>query len=126
MGTPAWWPELIAIPGVNDPQKLAHKIWASFYIPEVRMRTSLEQEYTAPPTPKCLNRNAFLPDELSYQDIWQQLVLLMVAYARSLQYWAEKLNPPKSPDLCPLAGSVVELRETVQEHVTAVEWINQV
>ena len=35
-----------------------------------------------------------------------------------LQYCAEELNMPESPDLCPLAGSVVELRETVQEYVT--------
>ena len=75
-----------------------------------------------PPAPKCLNRNAFLPDELSYQDIWQQPILLMVAYAWGLQYWVEKLNLPESPDLCPLAGSVVELRETVQEHVTFTNW----
>ena len=86
------------------------------------MRAFLEQEYTVPPTPKCLNRNTFLLDELSYQDIWQQLTLLMVAYARGLQYWAEKLNLPRSLDLHPLAGSVVELRETVQEHVTFNHW----
>ena len=86
------------------------------------MRASLEQEYTAPPAPRCLNRNAFLRDEMSYQDIWQQLILLMVAYARGLQYWAEKLNSLESPDLCPLPGSVVELRETVWEHVTFTNW----
>ena len=113
LGIPTWWPELKAILGVTDPQKLAHKIQASFYIPEVRMRASLGQEYTAPPAPKCLSRNTFIPDELSYQDIQQQLTLLTVAYARGLQYWAEKLNLPRSPDLCPLAGSIVELRETV-------------
>ena len=112
LSTPAWWSELTAILGVKDPQKLAHKIWASFSIPEVRMRAFLEQEYTAPPSPKCLDRNAFLPDELSYQDVWPHLVL-MVAYARGLQYWVEKLNLLESPDFCPLAGSVVELRETV-------------
>ena len=69
LGTPTWWPELKAIPGVTDPQKLACKIQASFYIPKVRMRASLGQEYTMPPAPKCLSRNAFLPDELSYQDV---------------------------------------------------------
>ena len=26
LGTPTWWPELKAIMGVTDPQKLAHKI----------------------------------------------------------------------------------------------------
>ena len=86
------------------------------------MRASLEQGYTAPPDPKCLNRNAFLPDELSYKDIWQQLTLLMVAYARGLQYWVKKLNRPRSLDLHPLPGSVVELRETVQEYATFNHW----
>ena len=41
-----------------------------------------------------------------YQDVRQQPFLLTVAYARGLQYWAEELNPPESPDSCPLAGSV--------------------
>ena len=86
------------------------------------MRTFLEQEYTVPPAPKCLNRNAFLLDELSYQDIQQQPTLLTVAYTRGLQYWVEKLNPSRSLDFHPLAGSVVELRETVQEHVTFNHW----
>ena len=60
LGTPAWWSELTAILGIKDPQKLAHRIWASFYIPKVKMRAFLEQEYTAPPAPqmpqqKCLS-----------------------------------------------------------------------
>ena len=118
LGTPTWWTELKAIPGIKDPWKLALKIRASFYIPEVRMRVLLEPEYTAPPAPKSLNKNAFLPDELPYQDMWQQQALLTIAYARSLQYWVEKCSPPKSLDLHPLVGSVVQLRETVGEHVT--------
>ena len=82
------------------------------------MRALLEPEYTALPTPRSLNRNASLPDELSYQDLWQQPVLLMIAYARSLQYWAEKQSMQRSPDLHPLVGSVVKLWEAVGEHVT--------
>ena len=39
-----------------------------------------------------------------------------------LQYWAEEFNLPESPDSCPLTESVVELRETVQEHVTFTNW----
>ena len=73
LGTPAWWSDLKAIPGVKDLQKLAHKIRASFYIPKVRMRASPDQQYTVPPAPKCLSRSAFIPDELSYQDVHQQL-----------------------------------------------------
>ena len=59
-----------------------------------------------PPASKCLSRNTFLPDELSYQDAQQQMTLLMVAYARGLQYWVEKLKPPRSWDLHFLARSV--------------------
>ena len=61
VSTPAWWVELGAIPGIKDLQKFAQKIRVSIYIPEVWMRASLEQGYTAPPAPQSLNRNAFLP-----------------------------------------------------------------
>ena len=122
LGTIAWQLELKAILGVKDPQKLACKIRASFYIPEVRMRASPNQQYTALPAPKCLRRNAFILDELSYQDVHQQPTLLTVTYARGLLYWVEKLNPPRSPDLCHLVGSIVELREAMQEHVTFNHW----
>ena len=63
-----------------------------------------------------------LPDNLSYQDVWQQPFLLTIAYARGLQYWAEKLNLPDSSDFCPLAGSVVELKEMVKEHMVITNW----
>ena len=46
----------------------------------------------------------------------------MVTYARGLQYWAEKHNPLRSPDLHPLVESVVELREAMWEHVTFNHW----
>ena len=70
LGTPTWWMEPQAIPGIRDPQKLAQKIRASFYIPEVRMRTLMESGYTVPSTLRSLDRNVFLPDDLSYQDVW--------------------------------------------------------
>ena len=78
---PCWWMELTAIPGMEDPKKLAWKIWASFSIPAVRSQVFLGQGYTTPPVPKCLTWNVFLPDELSYQDVQQQPFLLTVAYA---------------------------------------------
>ena len=86
LGTPAWWTKLQAVLGIRDPRKVAWKIRASFYIPEVRMRTLLEPGYIVPPAPRSLDRNAFLPDDLSYQDVQQKPVLLTIAYARSLQY----------------------------------------
>ena len=48
----------------------------------------------------------------------QQLAFLMIAYARSLQYWVEKQSLLRSQNLCPLAESVVKLWEAVKEHVT--------
>ena len=109
LGTPVWWTELQAIPGIRDPWKLAQKIRALFYIPEVRMRTLWEPGYTVPLTPKSLDRNTFLPNDLSYQDVQKKLALLTVIYAQSLQYWVEKQNPPKSQNLHPLAESVIKL-----------------
>ena len=109
--------ELTAIPGVEDPWKLVQKIWASFLIPEVRSQIFPGQGYTAPPSPKCLTWNMFLSDEPSYQDMQQQPLLLAVAYARGLQYWAEVLNLPVDPDFYPLVRSVLEVKEMVKEHV---------
>ena len=117
LGTPAWWIELSAIPGIRDLWKLTQKIRASFYIPKIQMRASLESKYTAPPVPKSLNQNAFLPNMFSCQDVWQQLALLTIAYTSSLQHWAEQVSPPRSPDSHPLTESVVELREMVREYV---------
>ena len=53
LSTLTWWLELQAIPGVKDPWRLTCKIWASFSIPEVRMRAIPGQRYTAPPPPNA-------------------------------------------------------------------------
>ena len=119
---PCLWTELTAIPGEEDPQKFSQKIWASFSIPEVRSRVFLGQDYTTSPAPKCLTQSVFIPDELSYQDVWQQPFLLTVPYAWGLQYWAERLNLPEDPDFCPLVRSVIQLREWVKEHVIFTKW----
>ena len=112
-----WWGELEAIPGILDPHKFAQKIHASFYIPEVWSRTSPGQEYSAPLAPRSLNRGAFLPGELEYQDVRQRPALLTIAYCRCLQYWAEKCNPLRSLDCHPLAKSVRELSQVVQDFI---------
>ena len=52
----------------------------------------------------------------------QQPFLLTLAYARGLQYWAEMLIPLEDPNFCPLAGSVVELREMVKKHIMLTNW----
>ena len=134
-GTLCWWPRDMAgvlgrtaghpcmvgrawaIPGIKYQCKFAWKIRASFYILEVWMRASLEQGYTAPPAPQSLNRSAFLPERLTYQDVHQQPALLTLAYTQSLQHWVEKHNLPRNLDFCPLAESVRELWQTVWEFV---------
>ena len=30
---PGWWQELVEVPGVDDPEKLAQEVWASFQLP---------------------------------------------------------------------------------------------
>ena len=110
LDTPHWWGELVAIPEVEKLKRLAQKIWASFLILVVRCKAYLNQEYTMPPTPKCLTRSRFLPDDPTYQDVWLQLLLLTLAYVQALQYWAEKVNLPTLDTYHPLAMSVVELK----------------
>ena len=117
LGTPMWWGELEAILGISDLHKFAWKICASFYIPEVWFRTFQSQEYSAPLAPRSLNRGAFLPGELEYQDVRWRLALLIIAYCQCLQYWVEKCNLLRSPDCCPLAESVRELSQAVREFV---------
>ena len=70
LDTPTWWEELKAVPGITDLCKFARKIRASFHVLEIQSRASPDQGYSTPPAPKCLNRGAFLPERLEYQDVW--------------------------------------------------------
>ena len=117
-----WWLKLTAIPDVENPKRLSWKIHASFSILVVRCETSPGQGYMVPPGPKCFTRNLFLLDDLSYQVIWQQPLLLTMAYTQALQYWVEKFRPPAHPDFCPLVMSIMELMESVKEHVIFSKW----
>ena len=109
LGTPTWWEELGAMPGIEDQHKFVQKIRVSFYVLEVWLRVSPEQGYTAPLAPQSLNRSTYLLERLTYQDVRQQPALLTIAYARCLQHWVEKHNLPKNPDFHPWAESVREL-----------------
>ena len=56
-----WWEELVAIPHVDNAWKLAQKVQASFEIPWVRCQVlQVINDYSAPPSPKGINRKAFL------------------------------------------------------------------
>ena len=118
LGTPTWWGELKAIPDVVDLCQFAQKIQASFQVPEIWSWASLSQDYSAPMAPRSLNQEAFLPERLEYQDVWQRPILLTHAYCRCLQHWAEKSYPPASPEAHPLAESVRELCLAISEFVT--------
>ena len=116
-GHPMWWGELAAVPGIKDSCKFAQKIRASFYVPEVCLRVSLEQVYTTPPAPWVLDRGTFHLEKFTYQDVRQWPILLTIAYARCLQHWVGKLNLPKNPDFCPWVECMRELQQTVWEFV---------
>ena len=117
LGTPMWWEEQGAVPGIEDRCKFMQRIRVSFYVPEVQLGVSLEWGYTAPPAPHILDKGAFHLEKFAYQDVRQWPILLTIAYARCLQHWAEKHNLPRNPDFCPLAECVRELRQTVREFV---------
>ena len=111
LDTLCWWVELTAIPRVEDPKKLAQKIWASFSFQKLEARSS-QAKGIPHPAPKCLTWNVFLLDELSYQDVMAAFSVNH-RFAQGLQYWVERLNLPVDPDFHPLAQSVLELRERV-------------
>ena len=117
LGTPTWWGELAAVPGNEGRHKFTRKIRASFHVPEVCLRASLEWVSTAPPAPQVLNRGAFHLENFTYQDVRQWPILLTIAYARCLQHLVEKHNPPKTPDFCPWVKCMRELWQTVWEFV---------
>ena len=80
LGTPTWWGELKAVPGIMDLCRFAQKIHASFHILEIRSQAFPNQGYSTPPAPKSLNQGAFLPERLEYQDVRQRPKLLTEAY----------------------------------------------
>ena len=122
LGTPMWWEELGAVPGIEDRHKFVWKIRAFFYVLEIWLRASPEQGYTAPPAPWILDRGAFHLEKFTYQDVRQQPVLLTIAYARCLQHWAEKQNLPRNLDFCPWVEWMRELWQTMQEFVNITYW----
>ena len=116
--TPSWWAELSAVPEVGDHKRLAREVWASFQLlqrmRELRMK---EANLQAPPVPPCLHRQKFMPPAKSIytsRDIREIPQEKVVAYARALQHWAEKIDPLAGGRPCLLAESVKELREEVK------------
>ena len=68
---PSWWRELMAVPEVEDCEKLAWEVLASFWLP---IRASelhkMENYHQAPSAPLCLLRKNFLPPPDSIFACW--------------------------------------------------------
>ena len=119
---PDWWRELVTIPNVDDPEMLACKIHASFQVLWVRCRALKDPgDYTALPTPKCIQRKIFLQVadyHLPFQDYQLKQLQRTLAYVQALQYWAEKANLPVLDEPCCLAMCVHELRWIMKPYMT--------
>ena len=77
--------------------------------------------YTAPPTPHCLNQDVYLPLsdlKFSSQDYQIKQPQKTLAYAKVLQHWAEKAKPPTLGKPHQLAECIQELRETMEPLTT--------
>ena len=51
LGTPTWWGELKAIPGITELHRFTWKIWASSHVPEIWSQVSPNQGYFTPQAP---------------------------------------------------------------------------
>ena len=104
---PDWWSKLSVVPGMEDYRKLAREVWASFQLPQWMQELGMkEANLQTPPTPPCLGRCRFVPQEK------------VVAYARGLQHWVEEINPPAGGGQCLLAEGIKELREEVKWYLS--------
>ena len=119
---PAWWQELLEIPGVSNVQELAQKIGASFELPWWMSKIhDVNNYYLAPPAPRCIWQKAFLlPLDPMFPcwDIREGQLEKTVAYAQTLQYWTEKANPPMPDWPHLLARYILELRKAIESYVS--------
>ena len=106
------------VPGVDDHEKLACRVWASFCLPRrVSKLHEVKNNHQTLPALLCLCWKNFLPPPDSIfacWDIWEIQHEKMVAYAHALQFRVEKVNLPTEGKPCLLAGSVIELWEEME------------
>ena len=110
---PGWWQELAEVPGVDDHEKLAWEVWASFKLPWwISEWHCVENYHQASLAPLCLYQKSFLPppdSKFAYQDNRELQWEKTVAYAQALQVWVEKANLPTQGQPRLLAGRIMEL-----------------
>ena len=104
-----WWPELAKVPGVDDHQELAWKVWASFKLPQwITEQHGVENYHQALSILPCIYWKSFLPQpdpKFACWDIRESQLEKTVAYAQALQFWAEKVNLPTQGQPCFLVGA---------------------
>ena len=61
METPAWWLEVVKVPTPRDLISFAKWVWASFLFPKAKFLREVENDHTTPPSPHCIEWDAFLP-----------------------------------------------------------------
>ena len=67
---PDWWQELAMVPGVDDHEKLAHEVWASFQLPKGLANGTGREVSPGPLAPPCLLQENFLPPSDSKFACW--------------------------------------------------------
>ena len=86
------------IPEADNVQELAHKIQASFELPQQRSKEhNIKNYYLAQLAPHCIGQKDFLllPDlRFPCWDLQEEQLKKIVAYAQALQYWVERANMP--------------------------------
>ena len=106
------------IPEVDDYKKLACEVWVSFQFPKrVSEQCWVKNDHQAPPALPCLCWKDFLPlpDSIfAYWDIQEIQREKTVEYARTLQFWAEKVDLPTGGKPCLLEGGMAELWEEMK------------
>ena len=114
--------ELLAVLGKEDARKLAREVRASFGLPrQLQELGSREATLQAPPALPCLCRQKFMPPAnliFACRDIREIPREKVVAYARTLQRWAEQNNLPARGEPQLLAKSILELREEVEWYLS--------
>ena len=112
---PGWWKELKAVLEVEDHERLAREVQASFQLPRrIRELHPKKDGCQAPPVPLCLWQKKFMPPTdaiYTCRDICEIPWEKMVVYSQALQHWAEKTDLPAGGKPHLLAGSVRELKK---------------
>ena len=95
--TPTWWPELLKVPTHGDPTDFTKWVQASFQFSKAKCLGKGENDHTPPPTPHCIEWDAFLPqsrNKFTSEDYRLRQPRKTLAYAKTLQFWAKKARMP--------------------------------